>query len=220
MVWAKVYPPGQNIIYKYRAANIDKVYKEDLKVKLEYEEIDEDEEDEEDFLGPVELNYKNLLPRSEFDENLVDLIDIRIFNEAELMNILKERFETDEIYTYCGSTLISVNPYDHFDGEYEVEKKEEYVKYLDNEYFVMKTLTPHLYSLAVASVHELRYDDVPDSKIAICLSGESGSGKTEAGCYMLQFIIYCYKKEFAMHSLESKVDNLNSNSLFNSFDRL
>ena len=121
------------------------------------------------------------------------------------MNSLQERFKIDQIYTYCGSTLISVNPDDHFDGEYGLEKKEEYAKSLDNEYFLMKTLQPHLYSLAVGALHELRYDETPASKIAICLGGGSGSGKTEAGRYLLDFVTYCHKKEFDTHSLESKV---------------
>jgi len=131
------------------------------------------------------------------------------------MENIKIRYRYDEIYTYCGSTLISINPYAVYKNEYTVEKKEEYVKYLEKPYFTMKTIPPHIYSLAVSSVHEVKYDDIPDTKLSICLSGESGSGKTEAGIQMLDFIVYCYCKEPKEDSIEKRI--LSGHTLISAF---
>jgi myosin heavy subunit len=116
---------------------------------------------------------------------------MKVFNEPELMNIIKERYECDDIYTYCGTTLISVNPYALFEGEYNQEKKDMYTKHLDNPFFMMKSIPPHLYSIAISALHELKYGKEEDIRMNLIIDGEVGSGKTEASIYLLDFVVYC-----------------------------
>lgn len=193
-------------------------------VDIEYEEYQDYENKEDDndsreslksIQGPKEIRFKNLLPRAEYDDTMTDLIDMKVFNEAELMNIIKERYECDEIYTYCGTTIISVNPYALFEGEYSSEKKEEYLVHLEKPYFVMKSIPPHLYSIAISALHELRYDRKKDTKMNLIMNGHSGAGKTEAAIYLQDFIVYAFNKSPEIDSVESKVSWNSKNILAN-----
>ena len=135
-----------------------------------------------------------------------DLILLKYINEPEITASLQLRHEKDEIYTYCGTTLVSINPYCLFEGEYSLKKKLQYKEHLKSSFFIMQKIPPHVYSMALCSVHEIIYDDTPSSKLSICMSGESGSGKTEASLYCLDFIVFCYNEKPEVGSIESRVE--------------
>jgi len=134
-----------------------------------------------------------------------DLLLLKHVNEPEINSSLQLRYESDDVYTYCGNTLVSINPYCLFEGEYSLKKKLEYKQHLKNSFFIMQKIPPHVYSMALSSVHEIIYDDTPASKLSICMSGESGSGKTEASLYCLDFIVFCYNEKPDLGSIESRV---------------
>lgn len=44
-----------------------------------------------------------------------------ILNEAEILNNLKMRYQMDCIYSYAGSTLISINPFKDIEAMFGIE---------------------------------------------------------------------------------------------------
>jgi len=56
------------------------------------------------------------------DLNLDDISRLNNLHEAPLLHVLKRRFGNNQIYTYCGHVLISLNPYQVFKGLYDLEK--------------------------------------------------------------------------------------------------
>lgn len=134
-----------------------------------------------------------------------DLISMDHINEPEIGQALKNRYEMDDFYTYCGETLISINSYRHFPDRYTDERKQEYKLLLQTSFLIMQKLQPHIYSIALAALHEVIYDERPERKVSLCFTGESGSGKTEAAKQSLQFLMYCYNETPEKGSIEYKV---------------
>lgn len=133
-----------------------------------------------------------------------DLVLLRYINEPEIATGLKNRYEQDDIYTYCGTTLVSVNPYCLFQGEYSLQKKLEYKAHLNNSFFIMQKIPPHIYSIALCSVHEIFHDSA-STRLSLCMGGESGSGKTEASLYCLDFIVFACEENSQPGTIESRV---------------
>lgn len=94
------------------------------------------------------------------------------------MSNLKLRYEKNKIYTYIGEVVVSVNPYRQLD----IYGNEFVKQYKGREIFERP---PHIFAIAEAAYKTMkRY--MKDSCIVI--SGESGSGKTEASKIILQYI--------------------------------
>lgn len=134
-----------------------------------------------------------------------DLISMEHINEPEIARALKNRYETEDTYTYCGETLISTNPNRMFSERYQDEKKQEYKIHLQTSFLMMQKLPPHIYSIALAALHEVIYDERPERNLSLCFTGESGSGKTVAAKHALEFLMYCYNESPAQDSIEFKV---------------
>ena len=103
-------------------------------------------------------------------ENLVNLTYI---NLPTIMNVLNLRYTQDNIYTYNGDILISINPF-KTTNIYEINDKQRIDK-------------PHIYSIA-----EKAYNNVTSKNQSILVSGESGSGKTENTKYILKYLCTNY----------------------------
>eukprot|EP00124_Ichthyophonus_hoferi_P004253 Ihof_evm2s448 gene=Ihof_evmTU2s448 len=93
-------------------------------------------------------------------------------------NNLKIRFEHDEIYTYIGDVLISVNPY----KELPIYSTAIIHQYRNRELFEND---PHIYALADQAYRSMLREGISQ---CILISGESGAGKTEASKYILKYI--------------------------------
>ena len=97
----------------------------------------------------------------------------------EFLANLKLRFEKNKIYTYIGEVVVSVNPYKEL-NIYSSDK--DVAKYKGREIFESPS---HIYAVAEAAYRSMkRYSK--DSCIVI--SGESGSGKTEASKIIVRYI--------------------------------
>ncbi|XP_070211520.1 unconventional myosin-Id-like [Littorina saxatilis] len=94
------------------------------------------------------------------------------------MQNLKLRFEKGKIYTYIGEVVVSVNPYRSVDlyGKNYVED------YRGREIYERP---PHIFALA-DSAYKTMKRQAKDTCIVI--SGESGSGKTEASKIIMRYI--------------------------------
>ena len=90
----------------------------------------------------------------------------------------KKRFEKSKTYTYIGEVVISVNPY----KQLNVYGPEYVREYKSREIFES---SPHIFAIAEAAYKTMKRQ-VKDSCIVI--SGESGSGKTEASKIILKYI--------------------------------
>lgn len=53
------------------------------------------------------------------DEGLSDILRLREFSEMSLVHTLRTRYARDEIYTFVGPIVISINPYKRISGLYD-----------------------------------------------------------------------------------------------------
>ncbi|XP_017774628.1 PREDICTED: myosin-IA [Nicrophorus vespilloides] len=104
---------------------------------------------------------------------LLDKIDLDHF-----MKNLEMRFRNGYIYTYIGEVCVSVNPYRMMN----IYDKDHVHQYKDRELFENP---PHIFAIADAS-HKVMRQQRRDTCIVI--SGESGSGKTEASKIIMKYI--------------------------------
>lgn len=111
-------------------------------------------------------------------ETCDDLIVLKEPTDTNITDILKNRFENDNIYTYLGSTLVSVNPY---------KKTNHYGSDIVNFFHTHQpySVAPHLYSLAEDAFRTMKETGVGQTVI---ISGESGAGKTEAARIMMDYL--------------------------------
>ncbi|CAF1126177.1 unnamed protein product [Rotaria sp. Silwood1] len=91
---------------------------------------------------------------------------------------LKLRFEKGRIYTYIGEVLVSVNPY----RDLPIYGSEYIKSYKGREMFERPA---HIFALAEAAYRTLKQRSLNS---CIVISGESGSGKTEASKIILRYI--------------------------------
>jgi len=112
------------------------------------------------------------------ETGLGDFVLMENINMDEFVNNLKIRHESRQIYTYIGEVCVSVNPYTKLDiyGDNHVNQ------YKGREIFERP---PHIFAIADAA-HKTMKRSGKDTCIVI--SGESGSGKTEASKVIMRYI--------------------------------
>lgn len=98
--------------------------------------------------------------------------------EAFLAN-LAQRFKRDQIYTYVGTMVVSVNPYKKL-ALYTPEILDAYIN------GCVLDLPPHIYAVAEIAYQSLRHKNHDQ---CVLLAGESGSGKTEAAHLIMQYVM-------------------------------
>ncbi|XP_034036571.1 unconventional myosin-VIIb [Thalassophryne amazonica] len=107
-----------------------------------------------------------------------DMIKLGDLNEAGLLRNLLVRHKEGTIYTFTGSILVAVNPYQLL----PIYTTEHVHMYTDRR---LGELPPHVFAIADScffNMHRKR-------KSQCCvISGESGAGKTESTKLMLQFL--------------------------------
>lgn len=104
---------------------------------------------------------------------LLDEITIEKF-----MGNLKKRFQGGKIYTYIGEVCVSVNPY----RTMNIYGPQQISQYKGREIFENP---PHIFAIADAAHREMKQQG---RDTCIVISGESGSGKTEASKIIMKYI--------------------------------
>lgn len=136
-------------------------------------------------------------------------MDIDPLNDAELLKCLETRYKNNEIYCYCGPTLIAINPYKNINRFFV----DEYFNlFRDYALYGGKQIKyPHIWNLASRAFYQL-FDT--GNKQAICISGESGAGKSYGTKKCMSFITGLFKDIDAVKtegeiSIEDKIMNCN-----------
>ena len=108
-----------------------------------------------------------------------DLSRLPSLEEDRVRDALKQRFDSNQIYTHINSLLVAMNPYKKL-PLYDQASLEAY-----NQYGVSSP-GPHVYGVAAAT-----YRGLLDARSqSVIISGESGAGKTETAKRFLQFLAY------------------------------
>ncbi|MEE6471641.1 hypothetical protein FKM82_009329 [Ascaphus truei] len=134
-----------------------------------------------------------------------DMVLLEPLTEDSLLQNLKERFKHDEIYTYIGNVVISVNPYKQL-SIYTPENVEEYRN--SNLY----QLKPHIYAVADDAYQSLRDRDRDQ---CILITGESGAGKTEASKLVMSYVAAVCGKGKEVNQVKEQL--LQSNPVLEAF---
>ncbi|KAJ9577049.1 hypothetical protein L9F63_006397, partial [Diploptera punctata] len=109
------------------------------------------------------------------------IVDFVLLDEITLdkfMGNLRTRFKGGKIYTYIGEVCVSVNPY----RTMNIYGPEQVSLYKGRELFENP---PHIFAIADAAHKEMRQQG---RDTCIVISGESGSGKTEASKIIMKYI--------------------------------
>ncbi|XP_037399869.1 unconventional myosin-XVB [Pygocentrus nattereri] len=118
----------------------------------------------------------------EVDE-VEDLSQLQEVSESSVLLNLKKRFHRDSIYTYIGNMLLSVNPFKPL-NIYTEELRQQYQgKEKHNN-------PPHVYATADAAFCQSQNST---QEQCIVISGQSGSGKTEAAKLIVHYLSSMYQ---------------------------
>uniref|UniRef100_A0A8C7G608 Unconventional myosin-Ib n=1 Tax=Oncorhynchus kisutch TaxID=8019 RepID=A0A8C7G608_ONCKI len=134
-----------------------------------------------------------------------DMVLLEPLNEDSFIMNLRNRFDHNEIYTYIGSVVISMNPYRSL-PIYTPQKVEEY----RNRNFY--ELSPHIYALADEAYRSLRDQDKDQ---CILITGESGAGKTEASKLVMSYVAAVCGKGQEVNKVKEQL--LQSNPVLEAF---
>lgn len=138
-------------------------------------------------------------------EGIPDLLSLGEFNLGALLHNVRTRYYQGNIYTSVGSPiLISINPYMKL--PIYTQKIAEMYRGKSKE-----NLPPHLYLMA-----EQAHASLLESNQSIIISGESGSGKTEAAKIILGYLAgFSGEADKSGNSIETQV--LDSNPILEAF---
>lgn len=112
-------------------------------------------------------------------DGISDMSRLSDLSQPCLLFNLLARYRCDAIYTFTGPLLISINPFKRLDNMYSQEVLSSYVG--SN----LTNMEPHVYCAAESARQGLIREGKSQS---IVISGESGSGKTEAAKYILSYL--------------------------------
>ncbi|XP_070778848.1 unconventional myosin-XV [Enoplosus armatus] len=118
------------------------------------------------------------------EDGVEDMTQLEEMHEGAVLLNLRKRSERELIYTYIGSILVSVNPY----KMYNIYGTDMVLLYKGH---ALGENPPHLFAIANAA-----YSKMMDAKHnqVIIISGESGSGKTEATKLVLRYLAAIHHK--------------------------
>uniref|UniRef100_A0A674CKG4 Unconventional myosin-VIIa-like n=1 Tax=Salmo trutta TaxID=8032 RepID=A0A674CKG4_SALTR len=135
-----------------------------------------DDEGKEYKLSQKEDSIRVMHPTSV--EGVDDMIRLGDLNEAGLLRNLLVRHRQGIIYTYIGSVLVAVNPYQ----ELPLYTADQVRRYHGRR---LGELPPHVFAIADTCYFNMRRHNRDQCCI---ISGESGAGKTESTKLVLQFL--------------------------------
>lgn len=132
-----------------------------------------------------------------------NLVDLEFINDAEILYQLEERFRQRNIFTFIGSNLLVINPYELIPANYDNKMIDRYHDDIFRKHINFKDVEPHIYGLVGEVFKEIGGSQLDQ---AIVISGESGSGKTETNKYCLKYLTHvCGIMQGRRSNMEEKV---------------
>ncbi|XP_053673304.1 myosin-VIIa-like [Anopheles nili] len=107
-----------------------------------------------------------------------DMITLGDLQEYAILRNLNVRFRQKQIYTYTGSMLVAINPYEIL----PIYTNNEINQYRDRK---LGELPPHIFAIGDSAYQEMKREKRDQ---CIVISGESGAGKTESTKLILQYL--------------------------------
>ncbi|KAM9989947.1 hypothetical protein ACTFIY_005993 [Dictyostelium cf. discoideum] len=144
------------------------------------------------------------------DKDFSDMVEIQDLSEAIILNNLGLRYKSDQIYTYIGNVLISINPYKEIKDIYSLNTLNKY-----KDINTINSNPPHIYAVALRAYQSMVSEKKNQS---IIISGESGSGKTEASKTILQYLINTSNNNNNNNNNNTNI-NINNNNNNNSIEK-
>eukprot|EP01064_Diplonema_japonicum_P024088 TRINITY_DN3456_c0_g4_i1.p1 TRINITY_DN3456_c0_g4~~TRINITY_DN3456_c0_g4_i1.p1 ORF type:complete len:1178 (+),score=358.28 TRINITY_DN3456_c0_g4_i1:37-3534(+) len=135
-----------------------------------------------------------------------DLVLLPSLTVKAIAENLKERLAKEQIYTYVGNVLISVNPFTRIRDCYSVQK----IKYYKNH--ARSSTNPHIFALAANTLSNMVSEE---ENQCVIISGESGAGKTEASKQIMAYIAEVSPKSDDMDKVKKVM--LDSNPVLEAF---
>ncbi|KAG8012299.1 Unconventional myosin-IXa [Nibea albiflora] len=130
---------------------------------------------------------RGFLPQPAGSDPPSDLCTLPELTERAILESLRTRFRQEKIYTYIGSILIVINPF-----QFLPIYNPKYVKLYDNH--TLGKLEPHIYAVADVAYHAMLQRR---RNQCIVISGESGSGKTQSTNFLIHHLTALSQKGFA-----------------------
>ncbi|KAJ9441673.1 Myosin ID heavy chain [Diplonema papillatum] len=135
-----------------------------------------------------------------------DLVMLQTLTEKAISENLRDRLAKEQIYTYIGNVLISVNPFTKIRDMYS----ESRIKYYKNN--SRSSTNPHIFALAANIFTNMTSEE---ENQCVIISGESGAGKTEASKQIMNYIAQVAPKSDDMDRV--KMVMLESNPILEAF---
>eukprot|EP01117_Protostelium_nocturnum_P009771 TRINITY_DN3491_c0_g1_i1.p1 TRINITY_DN3491_c0_g1~~TRINITY_DN3491_c0_g1_i1.p1 ORF type:complete len:1018 (+),score=236.89 TRINITY_DN3491_c0_g1_i1:251-3304(+) len=135
-----------------------------------------------------------------------DFVLLDQLTEDALVENLMGRYKKDNIYTFIGEVVVSMNPYKEISGLYSKTKMQEY----KSAYMYEKS--PHIFSLSNNVYRKLLQQH---RNQCVIISGESGAGKTEASKVLMQYLAAVSKSSTEVDRVKNQL--LESNPLLEAF---
>lgn len=126
-----------------------------------------------------------------------DLASLDNLTEDSIVDQLKKRYDSSQIYTYIGDILVAVNPFEDL-KVYGAQFQKRHVNQARSDN------PPHIFAVADAAHQALVHEK---QNQAIVISGESGSGKTESANFLLKQLVYLGKA--SNRNLEERILQVN-----------
>nr|XP_049602969.1 unconventional myosin-VIIa isoform X2 [Syngnathus scovelli] len=137
-------------------------------------------------------------------EGVDDMIKLGDMTEAGLLRNLMMRHKQGTIYTYTGSVLVAVNPYQVF----PIYSNDQVKLYRGKK---LGELSPHIFAIAESCYFNMKRH----LRNQCCIiSGESGAGKTESTKLILQYLA-AVSGELSEHHIAKQI--LESNPILEAF---
>ncbi|XP_054889758.1 unconventional myosin-VIIa-like isoform X2 [Poeciliopsis prolifica] len=137
-------------------------------------------------------------------EGVDDMIKLGDMTEAALLRNLLLRHKQGHIYTFIGSVLVAVNPYQDF----PIYSAEQVSLYHSRK---LGELPPHIFAIAESCYFNMKRNLTNQCCI---ISGESGAGKTESTKLILQYLA-AVSGQLSQQSIENQI--LQSNPILEAF---
>jgi myosin heavy subunit len=124
---------------------------------------------------------------SEGVRDISDMTSLSFLNEPEMIECMKERFNSQRIYTNTGPILLAVNPFERL----PLYTDDLLHRYYEADSTELKHLGPHIYQISARAYKNMFIDKFKVNERedqAILVNGESG-----AIYYMLQYNTHLYQ---------------------------